>query len=402
MQSPLSHGELVFGSTGADTDDANSFAGDSFHPGGDAQDDDAGQDSADDDGNDSSGGADQSDTDPGDDDGGSSTTTTTGGTTQDDTDSAGDSADTTDDGGGDGGDDDVTPQRVRELAAGSDHACHLTNDGYASCWGFGPGTRVPRRDGFPGPIREIAAGLNWTCALMDLPPFDENGRGRQALGCWGSEERLHELQNTVADPYVEMDGNHGHLCLRRASGNIDCTPVGPFGDNDWFDFNPPYDGIYTRVSVGEDHACALTQAGKIYCWGSRRWEQLRSSPPPSGKFMAIASGSDYDCAVDELATLRCWTRFTDRHPVLSKLPDAMPRLRVVDTSRDQLCVVSVDGEALCWPEDFLLGDTPEGPFVDVVVGRDYACAKRLDWMPDTTTPSETVCWGAGFAGDVDD
>lgn len=310
-------------------------------------------------------------------------------------------ADAGDDQGDDGDIDPVHPQRVRELAAGYDHACHLTDDGYIYCWGFGPGKRVPHRDGFPGKVVEIAAGFDWTCVLMELPSSHGHGASpRQALGCWGAEERLHDLDGSREDPYVEMDGAHGHLCLRRESGDINCTPIGPRGNNDWFDFDPPYDGNYTRVSVGRDHACALTDAGKIYCWGSRNWEQLYSSPPPSGRFTALASGSDYDCAVDDSATLKCWTRFTDRHRVLSELPKTMPQLRVVDASPDQLCVVSLEGDALCWPGDFLDDDPPEGPFEDVVVGRDYACAKHLDWMPDTPT-TETECWGVGFGGDYD-
>lgn len=169
--------------------------------------------------------------------------------------------------------------RFNALAAGGSHECGLTADASAFCWGLnsngqlGDGTTVNR--GAPTAVsgalkyQTIGAGNAWTCAL---------GTGA-TLGktyCWGATT--------------------GHV-----------VPIEYFGAP-----------VFTSLSVGAAHACALTSDGTAYCWGDNTFGQLGDSTTtgrvnPTAvagglKFTSISAGVDQTCGITSDGVVACWGR----------------------------------------------------------------------------------------------
>ncbi len=67
-------------------------------------------------------------------------------------------------------------------------------------------------------------------------------------------------------------------------------------------------GEVVSLSVGGDHACAITGDNQILCWG--RNDQRQATPPATGNLKVILLGEDYSCGVAGLrnspSNWRCW------------------------------------------------------------------------------------------------
>ena len=80
-----------------------------------------------------------------------------------------------------------TPLRAKFIAAGNTHACAITNEGAAKCWGesgggrLGDGSTISRVSlptqvvGLETDVTAIAVSLEYTCAIQG-----------GAVWCWGS------------------------------------------------------------------------------------------------------------------------------------------------------------------------------------------------------------------------
>lgn len=62
-------------------------------------------------------------------------------------------------------------------------------------------------------------------------------------------------------------------------------------------------GFFEDLSVGDSHACALSDSSEIVCWGSNSSGQTDA---PAGQFLQISAGKDQSCAIRRDAALGCW------------------------------------------------------------------------------------------------
>lgn len=187
---------------------------------------------------------------------------------------------------------------VQDIVAGGDHTCALLTDGNVRCWGLGgsgqlgygtttnvndPSTRANVNVG--GPVRQLSAGGNHTCALL------ETGRVR----CWGlhtSGQLGYSHGGAVYLPANAGDVNLGtpttralqvvagsvHTCALLDTGGIKCWGYGADGrlgyNNTTTQTTPPaatvnLDGATAyQLSAGGAHTCALLSTGKARCWGN--------------------------------------------------------------------------------------------------------------------------------------
>jgi hypothetical protein len=135
------------------------------------------------------------------------------------------------------------PNNHNPLAAGAAHTCAITASGGVKCWGdnsrgeIGDGTfnevhHPVQVKGLTSGVVSLAAGLNFTCALMD----------GGTVKCWGK------------DDFGELgDGK-----------NVDVPqPVDVIGLSD-----------VRSIATGCKHACAVTNAGNVKCWGWNEHGQL--------------------------------------------------------------------------------------------------------------------------------
>lgn len=187
----------------------------------------------------------------------------------------------------------LTPTLIRgrhaftSITAGYFFACGLDAAGAAWCWGnnefgqLGTGdtilTTTPRAVAFHQPLTAISAGLDHVCGLT----------AAGAAYCWGRN-------------------NIGQLGIGRYSDSAETTPVAVAG------------GLaFTSISGGDWYTCALTAAGKAYCWGDSDAGRLGNGSGIGGyntpqtvlddhTFTAIAAGNQRTCAVDTASRTWCW------------------------------------------------------------------------------------------------
>lgn len=179
----------------------------------------------------------------------------------------------------------------RSISAGSDHACAVTLDFVAYCWGnndwrqLGTGTSAtassPVAVSGGAPFVSIAAGASFTCGVAQL-----NG----AAYCWGA--------NSIGQTGDGQKINYGNVFVS--------TPQQVVG------------GLaFKSVSLGNQYACGVTTSGQGYCWGSNN-TKLGAGPTNDSSspvavlggyiFRTISAGALHACGVTTSNAVYCWGR----------------------------------------------------------------------------------------------
>jgi alpha-tubulin suppressor-like RCC1 family protein len=179
-----------------------------------------------------------------------------------------------------------------QVSAGFGHTCALLSGGTVECWGANDGGQLGNGSterGSPSPVpvegitdaTQVSAGKDNTCALLS----------NHTIECWGAN-------------------NFGQLGNGSADLGYRSTPVQVKGIT-----------IAVRISVGDDHACALLSGGAVECWGDNDFDQLgdpeighavnsHSSTPVRVKELInaqeLSAGGDHTCALLSNHTVRCW------------------------------------------------------------------------------------------------
>ena len=230
-----------------------------------------------------------------------------------------------------------------------------------------------------------------------------------------------------------------------------CAPSGQVTDES-DQPTEPRSQLLVDIAVGGQHACALDEAGRVYCWGDNRFGQLgvpaadvsEAAIHVAGlpKAVEVVAGDAHTCARLESGRVACWGLSTDgqagdgrgskRHTVRALQPTFVrgpgadtpinhmgghhlvcpetPIEGIVDLSSgpDQTCAVHRSGGLLCWGEDDFNklgvdeGDTTPVRCALPVAGVDDATAvTSTDDLRCARTDSEqTVCWGGPQAKDA--
>lgn len=298
--------------------------------------------------------------------------------------------------------------RFISLSAGGAHACGISTDSLAYCWGsnqygqLGDSTNTDR----PAPVRvatdalfrAITAGEWHTCAIAtDDTPY-----------CWGRN-------------------NHGQL------------GVGGTGDR-----NLPRTVTYSlrrmgkmRVSVmsaGGEHTCALVihreRQDHVFCWGDNSSGQLGVRGQVGGgtndifrpinafgtiRYSAVAAGVHHTCAIASTVnagSVFCWgENGKGQMGNGSRTSSAVPfpvRLRgrtfsSVTVGTTHSCALTVDGEAFCWGDNSAgqLGTGKGGANSPASLGdslRLVALSARGETTCGVDREGRAVCWGANASG----
>ena len=259
--------------------------------------------------------------------------------------------------------------RPTQISVGYDHTCALTSDGRVKCWGLnkygqlGDGTTTGRFtpvdvEGLTSKVTQISAGSFHTCAVTS-----DGG-----VKCWGNNKGGSLGDDTFEDRYTPVD-------VKGLTSGV------------------------TQISVGDDHACALTSAGGVKCWGFNEYGQLGDGTT-TGRFTPvdvegltsnvtqISAGSAHTCAVTSAGGVKCWGG--DGHGQLGDGTDendycdgyaldrVCGRLTPIDvkglTSKvtqvsaggAHTCVLTSAGGVKCW------GDNEDGKLGDGTTGHSFA------------------------------
>ncbi|MCY4643394.1 MAG: hypothetical protein OXB88_02150 [Bacteriovoracales bacterium] len=246
---------------------------------------------------------------------------------------------------------------VRQLACGYNHTCALDKGGSVRCWGYGAGGRLgngrSRDREFPAKvlrgkgrrpllgILQISAGAAHTCALTE----------KHQVLCWGK-------------------GAHGRLGHGKAQDQKYPAFV--------LDRGVPLAKVKS-ISAGAAHTCALMDSGKVKCWGRGSFGRLghgkttdvlhpvevlagRERPGPLTGVIHLSAGDNHSCALMEAGELMCWGRGDNgrlgngttedqSYPVTVLAGEgAGPLLNVARVSAGDVhtCALTTEGLIKCW------------------------------------------------------
>lgn len=172
-----------------------------------------------------------------------------------------------------------------------------------------------------------------------------------------------------------------------------------------------------QIVAGTSHACALTAAGAVKCWGANHSGQLGDGsqtstnspiqvPGLASGVRAISAGASNTCAVTTGGGVLCWGAMAGSNSPV-QVQGLASGVRSISVGSSAACVVSEAGAALCW------GSNPQGQLGDgtrtsstvpvqvvgltsgvsaIAVGGNHACAIKAGAYP--------VCWGSNSTGQL--
>lgn len=224
------------------------------------------------------------------------------------------------------------------VAVGVSHTCAA--DGVSLlCWGTNGSSQLTGVDPGPGPVTfgvgpvsALEVGGAFGCVIQS-----------NTLSCWGSNNR----GQLATDPAV--------------TGSLPTPTTMPVAD-------------VTAVALGRTHACALTAAGAVSCWGRGTEGQLGNGvagdqftpaavtfPIEAGIPVAIEAGDQHTCVIDDADALWCWGSNADGQLMLE--PDGMgfdgytlvpvpievgAGILAVAGGVTHTCVLTDAAQVLCW------------------------------------------------------
>lgn len=233
-----------------------------------------------------------------------------------------------------------TPVLVTSLSSGAvsattggSHTCAIKTDDTLWCWGLGSSGQlglgststkiVPFQ--VAGSFKKVAAGNTFTCAI----------KTDDTLWCWGSNSYRElgdgsastyvtsPVQVSGVDTYLDVFAGYRHACGITMANVLKC-----WGDNGYAQASASgspssYIAIpttvdagvtYSKLSLGQNHSCGITTGGVLKCWGLNSAGQLgdgtvadKYSPTViiSSNVTDIAVGTYHGCAINA-GTLQCW------------------------------------------------------------------------------------------------
>lgn len=253
---------------------------------------------------------------------------------------------------------------IVQVSTAQFHACALTRDGRAFCWGDNAGGRLGTGSSDPelGPVRvhlsqdvrSLSAGGFGGCAVV-----------RSELYCWG------EFAERDDDRLGPVRIGQAHRWRHVSVGNIYGQPT-----------------------------CAIALDDRGFCWGGRN---LLTDPDPMGeelRWRSIDVGTNQTCGVTTESRGYCWGSNsggslgigvvdTDPTSAFRSTPHELAgdlRWRDVETSGDGACGLTLEGDVYCWGSGvpmptYLPSGTPRHtPFPmafsgsELAVGQDHVCA----------------------------
>jgi alpha-tubulin suppressor-like RCC1 family protein len=228
------------------------------------------------------------------------------------------------------------------------HACDIASGGIVWCWGL---------NGDQGRIGSNVLGAgSYSATPVRVPDTGPGALRFVQLSSYGAS-----TCGIATDSRAYCWGYNGWSQLGIPSGTPSShVPVAVSGGH-----------TFKEVSVGADHACAVTPDGRAFCWGHNDWRQFAANAPgssatpvavmPAERFQSITAGSSFTCGISIAGKTYCWGssgigQLGDGSPIsygntFSANPltvAGVPLFRRIDAGLHYTCAVTHQGQAFCW------------------------------------------------------
>jgi len=212
----------------------------------------------------------------------------------------------------------VPASNLVSVAVGNRHACAITADGLAYCWGdnsrqqlgsAGTDSKAPRAVPGIGTASAISVGDYHSCAQLT----------GGTVTCWGDNTKkqintsatsqLAPTSLVLFNPISKVSLGSYNTCLLDTSKSIKCI-----GDNTKKQSPASLVGSYVDLSSGANTVCAVKTDESVICFGAAESGKLGSVTVDSSTPVTIADlrsakvsvGAQHVCAIDATGNLRCW------------------------------------------------------------------------------------------------
>ncbi len=347
---------------------------------------------------------------------------------------------------------------IAGMSLGSFHVCALSSAGVAQCWGgneygmLGDGTSAgPRLT----PVLvtgnnifeagSLSSGYTHTCAIR-------NGRA----ACWGlnffaalgvgtaglfATDPV-SVGNASTPSFVRVSAGGYHGCGLTSAGVAWCWGWNQEGQTGQVSTAPQLiparvesgPVVFTQLTTGESHTCALTAAGEAYCWGGNGRGELGTDPATIGTqsnvpipvpggltFVRLDAGTVHTCGITTAGALYCWgsQEFGQLGNGVVAVASSGPALvsggatyQQVSAGGQTTCAVTTAGAVQCWGSGTsgVLGNGTNTAVQSspVLISGSIIAAGVVVNLSDVagasacayTALGSAFCWGAGTAGQL--
>lgn len=311
---------------------------------------------------------------------------------------------------------------AREIDAGGNHTCALSNYGAAFCWGSGGIGQLGIANGVSitsNGAAPVAGGISFTSISAGL--VSSCGTSASGMYCWGrypgsTYESFSPVLISTYNRYSRVEVGSQHACAHELFGYgtsyqwVDCWGRNTYGQVSDFAIGqtlPFTVGTGTgwdvrRVATQGDFTCVEQGNGTVQCFGLGTNGQLgngmfanASAPQTVGGGMqlrGVSTGKYHACALDPNGNAWCWGYdgqaqlgrglvrswpYASAAPVPVTMPQGVT-FRAIATGDSHSCAIGTNERIYCW------GDNSYGQ-----LGRGIWTPDATPWVPlPTTTPVE--------------
>ncbi len=287
----------------------------------------------------------------------------------------------------------------------------------------------------PGNVGSVAIAIDQdNIPVLAYSDLSAGGDGKATVLDYSIEKILEQLTSSKFNSsqqcviisgtiYCKGKNQDGQLGV---GDNIDRTKFTPIDVTNI----PNIDRKFNAVALGLYSACAVSESGKVYCWGWNYFGQLGdgtnidknkpvavyTSSLGNIKFTSISLGAKHACAIGNDGKTYCWGintsgqlgDGTNANKTIPVAVNTSVTFNSISLGEDHACGIDTTGVVYCWGSNSggalgigstlssknlptaIKASTP--PFNHISSGKAYTCG--------TITNGQVYCWGFNLFGQV--